>query len=75
MRKCLSGQRRTWGLMCSKTYSLKKKREETMSTRARHVLHMRPLLLPTALQIQISYNLNSDKEDSLKNIQFHLPNT
>lgn len=46
-----------------------------MSTRARHVLHMRPLLLPTALQIQISYNLNSDKEDSLKNIQFHLPNT
>lgn len=74
MRKCLSGQHRTWGLMCSKTYSLKKKREETMSTRAGHDLHMCPLLLPTASQLHISYYLNSDKKDSLKNILFHLPN-
>lgn len=40
MRMCLSGQHRTWGLMCSKTYSLKKKKEETVSTRTGHVLHV-----------------------------------
>lgn len=63
MRKCLSGQHRTWGLMCSKTYSLEKKREETMSTRAGHVLHMHPLLLPTAFQPQINYYLTFGKKD------------
>lgn len=74
MRKCLSGQHRTWGLMCSKTYSLKKKKEKTISTGTGHVVHMCSLLLPTAFQLQINYYLDSDKKGSLKNILFHLSN-